>query len=685
MFSLNCNFASRSYSRSTVKMKNFVFHFVLFLLNCNFARGTTNEIDLVKNILNKLLNWYFSRNALPYWTVLIIDCLICYLSGLIVFWFYYRGAVTLGNIAVLTKTILMYMVFNLIGFRVFRTYSGVLRYSSFVDLQRVGMAMGLSCIIALIIHYPIFYLDVSFVRLQGRQIIAMYVVATILMWAVRVLVKTLYDVMFSSDKGKRTLIYGVKDGGVGLAKHIRNDKQTKFQLKGFISPDKDFTGKILMGVKVYEINDKLLQLIKTQNIEAVLVSPLQNEHFRDNQQLQDMLIEAGVKIYMTEQTKEWHADQDFNANNLKEISIEDLLPRNEIKVDMEKVGQMLTGKRILLTGSAGSIGSEILRQISDYGPAQLMLIDLAETPQHDIRIMMQKRWPQIKATTLVTSITNQRRMEDIFRRFKPDYVFHAAAYKHVPMMEDNPSESIRNNVWGTKVIADLSVKYGVKKFVMLSTDKAVNPTNVMGCSKRICEIYVQSMDRAIKEKKVEGITQFVTTRFGNVLGSNGSVIPLFERQIKAGGPVTVTDPNIIRYFMLIPEACRLVLEAGTHGNGGEIFIFDMGKPVRIAELAKRMIKLSGAKDVEIKYTGLRPGEKLYEEMLSNEENTVPSFHEKIRIAKVREYEYENVEKDVEQLIDIADTFDDMKTVAKMKQMVPEYVSNNSVYSQLDAK
>ena len=639
----------------------------------------------MKNILNKLLNWYFSRNALPYWTVLIIDCLICYLSGLIVFWFYYRGAVTLGNIVILTKTILMYMVFNLIGFRVFRTYSGVLRYSSFVDLQRVGMAMGLSCIIALIIHYPIFYLDVSFVRLQGRQIIAMYVVATILMWAVRVLVKTLYDVMFSSDKGKRTLIYGVKDGGVGLAKHIRNDKQTKFQLKGFISPDKDFTGKILMGVKVYEINDNLLQLIKTQNIEAVLVSPLQNEHFRDNQQLQDMLIEAGVKIYMTEQTKEWHADQDFNANNLKEISIEDLLPRNEIKVDMEKVGQMLTGKRILLTGSAGSIGSEILRQISDYGPAQLMLIDLAETPQHDIRIMMQKRWPQIKATTLVTSITNQRRMEDIFRRFKPDYVFHAAAYKHVPMMEDNPSESIRNNVWGTKVIADLSVKYGVKKFVMLSTDKAVNPTNVMGCSKRICEIYVQSLDRAIKEKMVEGITQFVTTRFGNVLGSNGSVIPLFERQIKAGGPVTVTDPNIIRYFMLIPEACRLVLEAGTHGNGGEIFIFDMGKPVRIAELAKRMIKLSGAKDVEIKYTGLRPGEKLYEEMLSNEENTVPSFHEKIRIAKVREYEYENVEKDVEQLIDIADTFDDMKTVAKMKQMVPEYVSNNSVFSQLDAK
>ena len=650
-----------------------------------FAREIQTRCFHVKNLINKILNWYFSKNALPYWLVLILDCLICYLSGLIVFWLYYRGAVTLGNIVILSKTIGVYMIFNLIGFRVFRTYSGVLRYSSFVDLQRVAMAMALSCIIALIVHYPIYYSDLNFVRLQGRQIIAMYAVATILMWAMRVLVKTLYDVMFSSDKGKRTLIYGVKDGGVGLAKNIRNSKSEKFQLKGFISPNKNLVGKILMGVKVYDIDEKLPDVLKSQNIDAVLVSPMQNEPFRDNQQLQDYLIEAGVKIYMSSETKEWRANQDFNAASLKEISIEDLLPRNEIKVDMEKVGQMLTGKRILLTGSAGSIGSEILRQISDYGPAQLMLIDLAETPQHDIRIMMQKQWPQIKANTIVTTITNQARMEDIFKKFRPDYVFHAAAYKHVPMMEDNPSESIRNNVWGTKVIADLSVKYGVKKFVMLSTDKAVNPTNVMGCSKRICEIYVQSLDKAIKEGRVKGTTQFVTTRFGNVLGSNGSVIPLFERQIKAGGPVTVTDPNIIRYFMLIPEACRLVLEAGTHGKGGEIFIFDMGKPVRIADLAKRMIKLSGAKDVEVKYTGLRPGEKLYEEMLSNEENTIPSFHEKIRIAKVREYDYDDVERDIEELIAIADSFDDMKTVAKMKAMVPEYVSNNSVFSKLDAK
>ncbi len=612
-----------------------------------------------------------------------MDCLICYLSGMFVFWMYYNGAVTLGNIAILSKTIGMYMCFNVIGFRIFHTYSGVLRYSSFVDLQRVGYAMAFSCVLALIFHYPVFYTDWNFVRLQGRQIIAMYVVATIMMWAMRVIVKVLYDVVFSSEKGERTLIYGVADGGVGLAKNIRNNKHSKFQLKGFISHNDTLVGSLLLGEKVYQVRKNFPNLLKEMNIGAVLVSPLQNESFRKNQELQDYLIDAEVKIYMAESVKEWQADDEFNPEKLKPISIEDLLPRNEIEVDMQKVGEMLTGKKILLTGSAGSIGSEILRQISDYHPAELMLIDIAETPQHDIRLMMAKRWPEIKTTTVVGSISNHDRMEVIFKRFKPDYVFHAAAYKHVPMMEDNPSESIQNNVYGTKVIADLSVKYGVKKFVMLSTDKAVNPTNVMGCSKRICEIYVQSLDQAIKEGKVKGVTQFVTTRFGNVLGSNGSVIPLFERQIKAGGPVTVTDPNIIRFFMLIPEACKLVLEAGTHGKGGEIFVFDMGNPVRIADLARRMIQLSGAKGVEIKYTGLRPGEKLYEEVLSDDENTKPSFHKKIRIACVREYDFDSVKRDIDELINIADSFDDMRIVAKMKEIVPEYISKNSVFAELD--
>lgn len=382
--------------------------------------------------------------------------------------------------------------------------------------------------------------------------------------------------------------------------------------------------------------------------------------------------------------EEWIKQQEpKKAVQMREIKIEDLLPRDEIEVNMEKVGALLRGKKVLITGSAGSIGSEMVRQIAYYKPAEMMLIDQAETPQHDIRLMMKNDFPDIKAHTVVTSICKESRMEEIFHNFQPDYVFHAAAYKHVPMMEDNPSESVQNNVWGTKIIADLSVKYNVKKFVMVSTDKAVNPTNVMGCSKRICEIYIQSLDKAIKDRKVKGITQFVTTRFGNVLGSNGSVIPLFRKQLAAGGPLTVTHPEIIRYFMLIPEACKLVLEAGTHGNGGEIFVFDMGEPVRIADLAKRMIKLSGAKDVQIKYTGLREGEKLYEEVLNENENTLPSFHKKIRIAQVRNYEYEDAERKLEELRDIALKYDDMETVREMKIIVPEYISKNSRYEVLD--
>lgn len=639
------------------------------------------------NFIEKLTNWYFSKNALPYWSVLILDCLICYFSGIFVFWLYYHGAVTLGNIGVLSKTIFVYMIFNLIGFKVFRTYSGIFRYSSFVDLQRVASAMALSCIIAEIVHYLIYPMHQSwkFVPLQGRQILAMYVVATILMWAVRVLVKTLYDVSFSSDKGKRTLIYGVRDGGVGLAKNIRNEKPARFQLNGFVTHESDYQNHILMGVKVYQVNSNLKDLIREKHITAFLVSPLQNEVFRKDTALQDILIDAGVKIYMSSESKEWSADDDFSATKLKEISIDDLLPRNEIQINLEQVGKMIEGTKVLITGSAGSIGNEILKQVATFKPSELVLIDIAETPQNDVKIMMEKNFPEIKTHVVVGSITNQERMERIFEDFRPDYVFHAAAYKHVPLMEENPSESVQNNVYGTKVVADLSAKYGVKKFVMLSTDKAVNPTNVMGCSKRICEIYVQSLDTAIKRQAqgASSTTQFVTTRFGNVLGSNGSVIPLFKQQIQAGGPVTVTDPDIIRYFMLIPEACKLVLEAGTQGHGGEIFVFDMGTPVRIADLAKRMISLSGAHGVEIKYTGLRPGEKLYEEVLSDEENTIESFHEKIRIANVRKYDYDTVSKQIDELIALSKTYDDMAIVKKMKDIVPEYISNNSVFGALD--
>lgn len=633
--------------------------------------------------IQKILDWYFTKNALPYWVILFVDSLICYLSGVFVFWLYYHGVITLANLGLLSKTILVYMIFNLIGFRVFKTYSGIIRYSSFVDLQRVVFAMLLSLVIAEIMHYIIYGWDLRFVRLQGRQIVAMYIVATIGMIAFRVLVKSLYDVMVNSSKGVRTLIYGVQSGGIGLAKNIRNDKNSKFRLKGFISHDKTYKGRLLLGEKTFMINDQLANHLKELNIQAVLVSPIQVEQFRLDSKLQDILLSAGVKIYFTHRTEAWSEEDDLTHVQLKEISIEDLLPRDQIMVDMNSIGNLLRGKKIMITGSAGSIGSEIVKQIASYNPEELILIDQAETPQHDLRLIMHYEWPKIKAQTIVANIANYDRMETIFSKYRPEYVFHAAAYKHVPMMENNPSESIQNNIWGTKVIADLSVKYGVRKFVMISTDKAVNPTNVMGCSKRICEIYCQSLnDKLISDGNFKG-TQFVTTRFGNVLGSNGSVIPLFEKQIKNGGPVTVTDPNIIRFFMLIPEACKLVLEAGTHGKGGEIFVFDMGKPVKIADLAKRMIKLSGATGIEIKYTGLRAGEKLYEEVLSTSENTLPSFHDKIRIAKVSKYNYEDINQQIEELVKISHDYKSMDIVRKMKEIVPEYVSNNSEYSVLD--
>lgn len=579
------------------------------------------------------------------------------------------------------------MIFVLIGIRTFKTYSGIVRYSSFVDIRRVFFAILLSLIIAEAMHYVIYnwrFAGIEFYPMNGKQIFVMYILAMIGMILFRVLVKSFYDTIFSNKNGIRTLIYGINNGGIGLAKNIRDERPRRFILKGFISHDNKMKGRTLMGGKIFVVNKNFSNVIKELNIQAVLVSPLQNDRFRNDVALQDLLLNLGVKIYMSSDTRIWTPDDDYSNIDLKEINIEDLLPRTQIQVDMNAIGALLNGKNIIITGSAGSIGSEMIRQIAVYKPAKLILIDQAETPQHDIRLMMRNDYPDIAAETIVTSITNEERMDNIFAKYKPHYLFHAAAYKHVPMMEDNPSESILNNVRGTKIIADLSVKYGVEKFVMISTDKAVNPTNVMGCSKRICEIYCQSLNQYInKSKDKESATQFVTTRFGNVLGSNGSVIPLFEKQIKEGGPVTVTHPNIIRFFMLIPEACKLVLEAGVHGKGGEIFVFDMGKPVKISDLAKRMINLSGAKNIKIEYTGLRAGEKLYEEVLSSTENTLPSFHNKIRIAKVREYGFAEVEKDINDLISIAHTYDDMAIVAKMKAIVPEYISKNSVYSSLD--
>ena len=635
------------------------------------------------NQVSKIINWYFSKKTLPFWGIILLDSLIVLFSYYLVFWFFFRGSGLENHFFPATCTFLLFLFCHLIAFRFFHTYSGIIRYSSFVDLGRVGFAMGSSGLAVILIHYITNEMPGTFVFLNVRHIVLAIIMATLIMWALRVVVKFFYDNYFRADENAlRVFIYGVQDGGVGLAKNIRNEKPARFVLKGFISHDPRLNYTRLMGEKVYQVNDHLPEVLKEKGIDAVLVAPKRNDVFRNDEQLQDYIIGAGVSIYMAHEADKWEKGEDV-APQLREVSIEDLLPREQIQVDMESVGSMLKGRKILITGSAGSIGSEMVRQIAVYKPAELMLIDQAETPQHDIRLMMAHDFPDIKAATVVASIANEPKMRKIFSEFKPDYVFHAAAYKHVPMMEDNPSESIHNNVYGTKVIADLSVEFGVKKFVMISTDKAVNPTNVMGCSKRICEIYVQSLNKAEMEGRVKGSTQFVTTRFGNVLGSNGSVIPLFEKQIREGGPVTVTDPNIIRYFMLIPEACKLVLEADTKGKGGEIFVFDMGKPVKIADLAKRMILLSGATNVEIKFTGLREGEKLYEEVLNDAEVTKPSFHEKIRIAEVREYDYFEVCKQIEDLITISGKFNNMDTVRSMKSIVPEYKSNNSIYSVLD--
>ena len=642
------------------------------------------------NILDKLFGWYFKRAALPYWCMLLLDSIIVFLSGVFIFYLFHRGYQTMLHFAVLSQQLLVYLVFSLLSFRIFHTYAGIIRYSSFVDLQKIGMANFLAMLLScgaqrLMVKIP------DFISLSMLQTAAMYVLATVLMWAVRVLVKMLYETTTSDRKALRVLIYGAMTGGVGLAKNIRSQKPTRFVLKGFITQDKRLRHNLLMGEKVYTVDEDLEKIIRDKDIEAILVSPLRVKDFRNDQKTQDAILSAGCKIFMASLAKEWDESGDvanYEGMQLHEVSVEDLLPRDEIKVDMDSVGKELTDRRILITGAAGSIGSEMVRQVAVYHPAAMMLIDQAETPEHDIRLMMQREYPSIAAQTVVTSICKKDRMEQIFRDFRPDYVFHAAAYKHVPMMEDNPSEAVQNNVYGTKVIADLSVKYGVKKFVMVSTDKAVNPTNVMGCSKRICEIYTQSLNKrlatlAAGKDSASKVTQFVTTRFGNVLGSNGSVIPLFQEQIKKGGPVTVTHPDIIRFFMLIPEACKLVLEAGTKGHGGEIFVFDMGQPVKIADLARRMIKLSGAKNVEIKFTGLRAGEKLYEEVLNELEGTKPSFHDKIRIAEVREYDYDQVSKEIDELIEVSKQYNDMATVKKMKEIVPEYKSNNSIYEQLD--
>ena len=640
------------------------------------------------NLFRKVVDWYFSNKALPYWCILLLDCVIVAFSTYVGHYIELGGDIFAGHFWSITRGILLGLVLFVVSFRAFHTYSGIVRYSSFIDLQRVATASFIATV-----AFWLLGLAVNGVW-PGQRVflfpdfpvsVVLFAISTLLLWVERVVVKRLYD-SFRSDNAIPVAIYGTKTGGISLAKSINVDKEKPYYLNSFISDGVEMAGAYLMGKPVYLNVTGLAEGLKEKGVKVLLVSPLKNDVFRDNQQMVDEFLSAGIKVMMMPQAEEWDGKEtSLTHNQLHEVAVEDLLPREKIEVDMDAIGALLTGKRILITGAAGSIGSEMVRQVAKYRPAEMILIDQAETPMHDIRLMMQRQYPDIKNETIVTSIANGKHMESIFREHKPEYVFHAAAYKHVPMMEDDPAIAVQNNIYGTRVIADLAVKYGTKKFVMISTDKAVNPTNVMGCSKRICEIYCQSLNQAIQEGKVQGETQFVTTRFGNVLGSNGSVIPIFREQIQNGGPVTVTHPDIIRYFMLIPEACKLVLEAGTMGRGGEIFVFDMGKPVKIVDLAKRMIQLSGATNVEIKFTGLRDGEKLYEEVLSDKEGNLPTTNPKIMVAQVRKYDYETACENERRLMEVSETFDDMAIVKVMKEIVPEYRSRQSKYEVLDNK
>ena len=634
------------------------------------------------NPFSRLSTWYFSKKSLPYWGIILLDCCLILFSALLVYTLNNGVLSTLDILGHLLVTLLVCLIPYLVGFRLFHTYSGIIRYSSFVDLQKVGFAVlfGLICVV---VFQTLTDFSPYLVYIRKRDLILSALLAMSLMWMMRVFVKYFYVSTFRVAKAERAFIYGVKQGGVSLAKSIQNQDPARFVLAGFISDLTEIGNRYLMGVKVYPNNEDLIGVMRRLQADVLLVSPLKVEAIRNNQEMVDRLIKANIKIYMTPAAQEWDGRSDLSHTQLREVNIEDLLPRDKIEIDLEAVRKQLTGKRILITGAAGSIGSEIVRQVAQFAPERMVLIDQAETPLHDVRLMMARQWSNIESYTVVSDICVRERMEELFEEHRPDYVFHAAAYKHVPMMEDNPEESVRNNVDGTRVIADLAVKYGTRKFVMVSTDKAVNPTNVMGCSKRICEIYVQSLDQAIKDGKVSGRTQFVTTRFGNVLGSNGSVIPLFKEQIKRGGPVTVTHKDIIRFFMLIPEACKLVLEAGTMGNGGEIFVFDMGKPVRIVDLAERMIRLSGVKGIEIRFTGLRDGEKLYEEVLNEDETSKPTFHPKIKIAQVRAYDYADANLRIDALVRACAVEGDMQIVKRMKEIVPEFKSQHSKYEVLD--
>jgi len=635
-----------------------------------------------------IFSHFISIKYLPRWFVLMVDLSLSIFAFIFSYFIVSNLSITHNDVIYLPLSCRLgiLLFFQLIFFWIFHTYSGILRYSGYVDAVKLLLAVFSN--VALLGFFNLLVQTSFDIQLFYYYSLLFYgVISFFLLFIVRLSVKTMFD--FISENSGNTLpvmIYGTKSAGIAIAKMLRTNEKVKYKLVGFVDDDKQSIEKVIMGVKVYMKTEKNVHEIISKKAKAIIVSPLKMETIDPKNDL-DVFLNYQMSVMIAPPMGIWDGDKMPTPKQIKSVQIEDLLERPQIKISTENISSEINNKVVLITGAAGSIGSEIVRQIAVFKPRLIVLLDQAETPMHDIILRLKENYPKQDFSSYLADVRNVERMKSMMELYRPDILFHAAAYKHVPLMEDNPTESIQANVLGTKNMADLSIKYGVSRFVMISTDKAVNPTNVMGASKRIAEIYVQSLNR---KQEIEGnvVTKFITTRFGNVLGSNGSVIPYFKHQIERGGPVTVTHPDIIRYFMTIPEACLLVLEAGTMGKGGEIYIFDMGEPVKIFDLAKKMIRLAGyipEVDIPITFTGLRPGEKLYEELLNNKEITQKTHHPKIMIATVREYEFDEISREIDKLIKYSYLGKNFLTVSQMKSIVPEFISNNSQYERLDVE
>lgn len=633
---------------------------------------------------------------LPKWGVLLIDLLL----ALIAYMISYLISRTIAGFSIDSDMLPIWeqagilMLFQLLTFWVFHTYSGILRFSTFIDATKVVMAVFTAGITPAIVN--IIIRRVSDYNLMLNSILYTYIfVGIVLLVCWRVAIKLSFEYMSHHGPGTRpVMIYGTQSAGLAIAKMLNSSMDSQYRPVGFLADADDNVKHELLGLKVYVKDDNIIKLLEFKGVSDIIVSPLKMKKITPSKDLA-IFLDNDIRILTTPYFSDFREDENEEMaqkiGSIESIKVEDLLERPVIHIDTDNVLQVIKGKVVMVTGAAGSIGSEIVRQVAKYDPRLIVLAEIAESPLHDLSLDLSKDFPKQPFARVITDVRNLEMLREVFEEYHPQIIFHAAAYKHVPLMEEYPTQAILANVMGTKNVADLAVEYKAERFVMISTDKAVNPTNVMGASKRIAEIYVQSLFRKLSKQAEENkdttpVTKFITTRFGNVLGSNGSVVPFFKKQIAAGGPVTVTHPDIIRYFMTIPEASCLVLEASTLGQGGEIFCFDMGEPVKIADLAKNMIRLAGfrpGRDIKIVYTGLRPGEKLYEELLNQKELTIPTSNEKIMVANVRENDYDKMSKLINDLILSAQKGLTFPSVKLMKQIVPEFQSRNSIYEQLD--